>query len=172
MADGLDIGGGGLPTGFALTAASVVDCSTASEAACRDNELGYMYYHNLGGTFGDDLTGNQGLIQNLANVYLSGTARAPDIDQAWDFSFNGAFQFLGDDVIDEFNAWAVRDGDVSPIQPPAFQELGDLNDDGMADLVWRNVSTGAVSGWLMNGLAIASDGPIAMVGDPGWTIRP
>jgi hypothetical protein len=28
-----------------------------------------------------------------------------------------------------------------------------------------------VTGWLMNGLAIASSGPIATVGNPGWTIR-
>ncbi len=29
--------------------ASPVDCSTATELACRDNELGYMLQHNLGG---------------------------------------------------------------------------------------------------------------------------
>ena len=28
-----------------------VDCSTATEVACRDNELGYMFYQNLSGTF-------------------------------------------------------------------------------------------------------------------------
>jgi hypothetical protein len=35
----------GLPTG---RTASVVDCSTATEEDCRDNELGHMFYQNLG----------------------------------------------------------------------------------------------------------------------------
>ena len=29
---------------------SPIDCSSATELACRDNELGYMFYQNLGGT--------------------------------------------------------------------------------------------------------------------------
>ena len=32
-----------------------VMCDTATELACRDNELGYMYYHNLGGIFGSSI---------------------------------------------------------------------------------------------------------------------
>ena len=46
----------GVPTG---TTTSVVDCRSATESACRDNELSYMFFHNLGGTFGDNLTGDQ-----------------------------------------------------------------------------------------------------------------
>ena len=57
---------------------SIVDCNGASELACRDNELGYMYYQNLGGTFGDDLTGNQGLLQNIQVIHWSSTVFAPD----------------------------------------------------------------------------------------------
>jgi len=45
-----------LPTG---STTSVVDCSSTTELACRDNELGYMFYHNMGGTLGSNLTGNQ-----------------------------------------------------------------------------------------------------------------
>jgi FG-GAP-like repeat len=48
--------------------------------------------------------------------------------------------------------------------------FGDLDGDGKDDIVWRNTSTGAVQGWLMNGLAIASSGSIATVGGSGWTI--
>ena len=55
-ADGLVFGGfndwrlasmsvsSGVPTGQTFT---IVDCSTATELACRDNELGYMYRYNL-----------------------------------------------------------------------------------------------------------------------------
>ena len=57
---------------------SIVDCNGASELACCDNELGYMYYQNLGGTFGDDLTGNQGLLQNIQVIHWSSTVFAPD----------------------------------------------------------------------------------------------
>ena len=55
--------------------------------------------------------------------------------------------------------------------PKTNHHFGDLDGDGQDDIVWRNTSTGTVSGWLMNGLAIASSGPIAAVGDAGWTIR-
>ena len=34
------------------------NCANDSESECRDNEYGYMYYYNLGGTVGDDLTGD------------------------------------------------------------------------------------------------------------------
>ncbi len=38
-------------------ATTVVDCLFATEQVCRGNEYGYMYYWNLGGSFGSDLTG-------------------------------------------------------------------------------------------------------------------
>ena len=65
-----------------------------------------------------------------------------------------------DDCTGCFNGLNVIDGKL------------DLDGNGTADLVWRNTNTGAVSGWLMNGLTIASSQVIATVGDPGWTIRP
>ena len=37
-------------------ASSVIDCSSATEVDCRDNELGYMYYQNMGGTYGSNLS--------------------------------------------------------------------------------------------------------------------
>ncbi len=59
----------GFPTG---ASDSPVDCSTATELDCRDNELGYMYFHNLGGK-ANKRTGSQGLIQNIQRVHWSGT---------------------------------------------------------------------------------------------------
>ncbi len=72
-----------------------------------------MYYHNLGGTFGSDLTGNQGPFTNIQAFNWSGTEI--NTFSAWIFNF-----FVGDqggqskNVINGVAAWAVRPGDVVP----------------------------------------------------------
>jgi len=38
-----------------LFGSNPVDCNTASELNCRDNEQGYMFYHNLSGTAGSSI---------------------------------------------------------------------------------------------------------------------
>ena len=48
--------------------------------------------------------------------------------------------------------------------------VGDLDGNAKADLVWRNTSTGAVAGWLMNGLTLASSGGIAAAVPAEWGI--
>lgn len=112
---------GGLPTG---SAASVVDCSSATEVACRDNELGYMFHQNLGGVFGNNLTGNQMVggvtLNNIQSAYWSGTEFAPNPNSAWDFSFFNGRQDTDDKVAFVF-AWAVRPGDVlaAPVPEPS-----------------------------------------------------
>lgn len=95
----------GVPTG---TTASPIDCSTATELECRDNELGYMYFHNLGGK-ANQVLGNQGFIQNIQRVYWSGTESPGGV---WVFTFNYGgmaeeLKAFGDAV------WAVRPGDVA-----------------------------------------------------------
>lgn len=56
---------------------TVVNCASATEVACRDNELGYMFYHNLNGTSGQNLMGNQTVgtvtLNNISGIYWSGT---------------------------------------------------------------------------------------------------
>jgi hypothetical protein len=106
----------GLPTG---TTTSVVDCSTATELACRDNELGYMFYQNLGGNILNTLPGNQVVdgvtLTNIQSYYWSGTEF--DSNSTWTFFF-----FSGDQgSIDHFSmyGWAVRSGDVSAVPVPA-----------------------------------------------------
>jgi len=116
---------GGVPTG---SASSVFDCATATETDCRNNELGYMYYYNLTPngdmsptTFLTDLTGDQGLIQNIQTNYWSGT-KAPDPDplspgNAWIINFFGKQQFTC--ICDTTPyGWAVRDGDVASVPEP------------------------------------------------------
>lgn len=50
------------------------------------------------------------------------------------------------------------------LQPRVFP--GDYSNDRRPDLVWRNVSTGAVYLWRMNGLALESDQYLGTVGGP------
>lgn len=99
----------------------VVLCSEASELECRDNELGYMYDHNLGGS-GNDLTGDQGLIDNIQAIHWSGTDVS---NHAWIFDFGGDESVQqGEAAKDRSNAaWAVRAGDVRPVPAPATWSL-------------------------------------------------
>jgi hypothetical protein len=102
---------------------SPVDCNTAGEVACRDNELGYMFYQNLGGTQGQPILNSSDpdldLFPTLQSVdYWSGTETADPVGFAWEFDFGDGFQ-------DEFGvssglgSWAVHSGDVSAIPVPA-----------------------------------------------------
>jgi len=128
----------GLPTGSIAVAVSCAGSTT--EMACRDNELGYMYYQNLGGNFPDDLTGNQVPFTNIANVYWSGTGFAPDASSAWTFSFeNGSLLASNKNV--NLHAWAVRDGDVSaPVPAPSAMLLMGSGLVGL--LAWRRLRRG------------------------------
>jgi hypothetical protein len=118
----------GLPTG---TTTSVVDCSSATELACRDNELGYMFYHNMGGAFSDDKSGNQTvdgvLLTGIQPYTWAGTEY--DSSVAWLFYFGGGDQF--NDLKDvNIYGWAVRTGDV-PVPPAVWLFIS-----GLCVLVW------------------------------------
>ena len=101
---------GGLPPGQTFTP---VDCSTATAVACRDNELGYMAFYNLGGTLGDNLTGDHALIMNVQFDHWSGTEFS-DIS-AHDFFFRFTIMSSAFKDVNFLAAWAVRDGDVGAV---------------------------------------------------------
>jgi hypothetical protein len=48
---------------------------------------------------------------------------------------------------------------------------GDVNQDGMLDLIWRNVRTGDNAAWLMNGTVYAGAVSMPRVADANWEIR-
>ncbi len=104
----------------------VVDCDTAGEPQCRDNELGYMYYQNLNGA-GGDKRGNQigdggVVILDIQTVYWSSTVFAPNPNRSWAFHFSNGFQ--EDRAAGGGNfVWAVRPGDSVVIPEPALIEL-------------------------------------------------
>lgn len=110
---------------------SVVNCATATEVACRDNEMGHLFYYDLGGTFPQDLTGDQTalsgqVLTGIQNRYWSGTrsfVRPSDgVSDIWDFRFE-----RGDTVsAAEFSllwTWFAAPGDIAaPLPPPTVPE--------------------------------------------------
>jgi hypothetical protein len=122
---------------------SPVYCNVASEVECRDNELGYMFYHNLGGTYGQHIkySGDPDLalfptLQDIDSGAYRSSTRSPS--RQWFFLTNGT-QFgekigLPDDFV--FSAWAVHDGNVSPGDPNTPSSL-----DGSV-LVWKGAGLG------------------------------
>ena len=101
----------------------IVNCSTVSEAACRDNELGYMYFHNLGGSVGSDKTGTQTALGGQQLIGIPGavwSATAGPFSLHWDFQFGNGFQLATGALDTEvWGVWAVRPGDVIAIPEPA-----------------------------------------------------
>ena len=105
-----------------------VDCSTASESACRDNELGYMYYHNLGGIRNEEILINNddpdlALFSTLRSYgYWSGTEFESSVDlfldNAWLLDFDGGRSFTNGKIV-PYYSWAVHPGNVGAVPVPA-----------------------------------------------------
>jgi len=109
-----------LPQGQPCTGAGGAD-----EVACRDNEMAYMFYYNLGGNLFDDKTGSQTalggeVLTGIRTFYWSGTEF--DSDFAYGVFFGGGTQNLGNKLTGEesgeLSAWAVRPGDVAAAPEP------------------------------------------------------
>jgi len=109
-----------LPQGQPCTGAGGAD-----EVACRDNEMAYMFYYDLGGNLFDDKTGSQTalggeVLTGIRIFYWSGTEF--DSDFAYGVFFGGGTQNLGNkltgDESGELSAWAVRPGDVAAVPEP------------------------------------------------------
>jgi hypothetical protein len=58
----------------------------------------------------------------------------------------------------------------APAPAPAARVRGDFNQDGRADLVWRNRTTGADYIWYMNGESQIGAAYTVAVSDPNWNI--
>ena len=87
---------------------TIVDCASATEVACRDNEYGYLFHQyeireSAPGPF----------IDVQSSDYWSGTEFRPNPLGAWVFRFFGGGTQAGGDKIDDNYAWAIRDGDVA-----------------------------------------------------------
>jgi hypothetical protein len=97
----------------------VVSCSLSTEAICRDNEMGYMFYQNhVNQSLPAPFTG-------IAFDHWSGTVNPSNSTQGYEFDF---FQISGDGGSGFFaktkldRAWAVASGDplATPIPAAAW----------------------------------------------------
>jgi hypothetical protein len=95
--------------------------STAADCANAGNELGYMFYHNLGGTAGTSETGMQTVdgvnLTGIQTHYWSGTEF--NSIGALGFLFSNGLQIIDFKVNDGLSGWAVRSGDVGVVPIPA-----------------------------------------------------
>ena len=87
-------------------------CNEVSELACRDNEMGYMFYYNLGGSFGAPIGNSTEFPTLQSDDYWSGTEL--DSSYAWEYNFGGGYDVHGPKD-DEWRSWAVHAGNVVPV---------------------------------------------------------
>jgi hypothetical protein len=160
----------GLPTG---TATSVVDCSTIWKPLCRDNELGYMFFHNLGGSVSQDLTGNQTVgnvtLTNIQRVYWSATESG--ITNAFMIHFDSGFG-VWSPKNGLRHAWAVRAGDIGTALDIPDGDLAPLNaPDGVVNAADVLVATRITLGLLTAGAQQLARGDVYPPGNPDGVIN-
>jgi hypothetical protein len=113
----------GLPTGVE----PIVPTCSDSELVCRNNEIGYMFYFNLGGISGQDKSGDQTSLsgvqlRRIQKSYWTGTEfrfkndieRDPTgvATRSWSFNFSNGVRSPTEKYF-RHAVWAVRAGDVS-----------------------------------------------------------
>ena len=96
---------------------SPVDCSLATELACRDNELGYMFYQNLSGTQGQSI-----LTSGDPDLALFPTLQSSEYWSGTEYDANNVYGFTFDNgnvsnrnKLNSKLSWAVHSGNVVPI---------------------------------------------------------
>jgi len=99
---------------------TIVNCVTASQADCMDNEYGHLF------NYGKDTTKGNGIVPGISTVpftmvqsdiYWSGTAR--DAFNTWTYRFDSGSNLSVSTEGNPRFAWAVRAGDVSEVPVPA-----------------------------------------------------
>lgn len=133
-----------------------VDCSVASALACAAgrNELGYMFFHNLGGTVGADLTGDRvsvsgAAVHDVQGLYWGGNSNHPSF-LAWAFGYGpnvlteSGTQAMTESAFPEAGAkvWAVHAGDVAAVPEPSTLTLMAA---AMLVLAWSRKKRGRVT---------------------------
>jgi len=133
---------------------------------------------------------NQIAIWLMNGSTISSAGVVQTVAAAWAIEGTGDFNGNGNDDIlwrntltGQVAIWLmsgltmVNAGIVATVDPAAndydIQGVGDFDGDGNDDVLWRETTTGEVAIWIMNGLAIANGGVVAIV-DPvahDWHIQ-
>jgi Protein of unknown function (DUF1566) len=80
------------------------------------NELGQLFYSELGGTANNNIPNTANFTNEQASVYWSGTEYAPNPNDAWVFNTYYGYQHLNNKFSQDY-AWAVSPGQVAAAVP-------------------------------------------------------
>ena len=120
-AAGLDIDG---VTGWRLASMDVngdgviVNCSSSSQAACKDNEYGHLNFYGAGTVFLSGITFSGPFTNRQSFIYWSSTEFAPDSNYAHSFLFRFGGANRWDPKDSDVFAWAVHSGNVGAVPVP------------------------------------------------------
>ncbi len=120
-----------------------------------------------------------GLVKLAGGVI--GTAQGAELLGVGDLNGDGYEDLLWRSALGFVSGWLMQETGVQQIAsingaPNAIaaswtaKSLRDLNGDGKSDVLWYNEQSGAVSGWLMDGLTKSSGGMIHAGVDTAWRI--
>ena len=91
--------------------AAIVDCASSTQADCKDNEYGHLFYYGASTTLGSGITSTSP--DPFANVQSSFYWSN---DPAAVFDFTGT---SGSSAGDNYYVWAIHDGDIGAVPVPA-----------------------------------------------------
>jgi hypothetical protein len=105
----------------------------------------------------------------LPNALVYGSAR---LDLLWQHQVDGRLSTWLMNGLNNRNG-ALLDPSQEPDTAWKVVGSGDFNRDGQADLVWQNISTGALRVWFMDGRTVSQQMPLVpgVVPDTNWRIR-
>ncbi len=100
----------------------IVNCSSSSQAACKDDEYGHLNYYGAGTVFGSGIASSPRPFSNTQSFLYWSSTEFVDL-QAFAFLFRfGGLNGSYDEGSDLF-AWAVHSGNVSAVPVPGAMWL-------------------------------------------------
>lgn len=90
---------------------AIVDCTSSTQADCKDNEYGHLFYYGASTTLGSGITSTSPdpFTNVQSSFYWSN-------DPAAVFDFTGT---SGSSAGDDYYVWAIHDGDIGTVPVPA-----------------------------------------------------